>query len=216
MASVLSIAEEDKFIIRTVKTHIANPADEWANSYEFVSTAAQDETSLFALMEIVAEFEKHIHLATVELIRVSASTWVPDSKPYNPETFISITASGVGDNPDSSAPIGLSNCLAVARVAASGRFGHLFFRGVLTEDAVEAPAGKTVLSDKPAQQAIVDGALDTSGLDAYIGLSHTAEFVLCMINKTGTQVRFVEQLLVQGVSQLPTDHAWFNRTVPSP
>jgi len=212
MASVLSIVEEDKFIIRTVKSLTANPSDEWANTYEFVSTAAQDETALFALMEIVAEFEKHIHLATVELIRVSASTWIPDSVPYNPETFISITASGVGDNPDSSAPIGLSNCLAVARVPASGRFGHLFYRGVLTEDAVEAPAGKTILSDKPAVQAVVDGALSDSGLDAYVGLSHTAEFVLCMISASGTNVRFVEQLLVQGVSQLPTDHAWFNRT----
>jgi len=212
MASVLSIVEEDKFIIRTVKSLTANPSDEWANTYEFVSTATQDETALFALMEIVAEFEKHIHLSTVELIRVSASTWIPDSVPYNPETFISITASGVGDNPDSSAPIGLSNCLAVARVPASGRFGHLFYRGVLTEDAVEAPAGKTILSDKPAVQAVVDGALSDSGLDAYIGLSHTAEFVLCMISASGTNVRFVEQLLVQGVSQLPTDHAWFNRT----
>jgi len=212
MPSVLNIAEEDKFIIRTVKSLTANPSDEWANTYEFVSNAVQTETALFALMEIVAEFEKHVHLSTVELIRVSASTWEPDSVPYNPETFISITASGVGDNPDSSAPIGLSNCLAVARVPASGRFGHLFYRGVLTEDAVEAPAGKTILSDKPAQQTLIESALDTSGLDAYIGTAHTADFVLVMISATGTEYRVIEQLLVQGVSQLPTDHAWFNRT----
>lgn len=212
MASVLEIAEEDRFTFRIVKTLIANPSDEWVNSYEFVSTASQTIDGIIALAAILVEFEAAFHLSWVNFNRILVSTWAADSKPYNPETFFSTTLTEIGAIDSAVDQLPLSACLSVARVAQSGRFGHIFYRGCLDEDNQTAPAGKPVLADKPAMQSLIEGAATSSGLDAYIGTGHTAEFVMCMVNKAGDQTRLVEELLVQGISYLPTDHAWFNRT----
>jgi hypothetical protein len=108
--------------------------------------------------------------------------------------------------------VGLNTTLAVARVANFGRFGHLFFRAQLTEDEIVAPAGKTVLQNRATKQGVIDTAITTAELDGYLGSAPTASLGMVMINADGTQVRPVLGLAVQGVTTLPTDHTWFNRT----
>jgi hypothetical protein len=212
--SVLTFSGTDKFIVRVFKNHVANPSNSWVNSYEFAATDPGDESVILDLAEKIVNFEIAIHLAVVNFVRVTISTWEADSVPYDPDSFFSTTTTGTGTNPDSSAPLGLNNCLAVARVAPSGRFGHMFYRGVLTEDAVEAPAGRTVLSDKPAVQTVVDDAITSSLLSNFIGIGASGGMNMALISKDGSNVRIVRELLVQGVSALPEDHAWFNRTSP--
>lgn len=212
--SVLSFGEEDLFVVRTIKSLTTNPNNKWANSYEFVSTAVGTETTLLTLATAVIEFEATLSLSTVRFDRVTVSTWAADSVPYNPETFISTTVTAEGEVTPATDQLPLNQCMSVARVAASGRFGHLFYRGLLVEGDVTAPAGIQVLVNRPGKQTDVEAALASSGLAEYIGTSHTAELVLCMISKDGFQVRIVEELLVQGVSTIPQDHAWFNRTSP--
>jgi len=184
----------------------------WVNSYEFKSTEAGTIGVIIDLCEKLVNFEIAIHLASVNFVRVSFSTWEADSVPYDPDAFFSTTTTGVGarDTPDDQ--LGLNSCLSVARVAVSGRFGHLFYRGALLESEVNAPAGRTILEDKPAMQTIISEALTSSGMDEMVGIVAAGGFQLCMIDKTGTQVRNVRELLVSGVSALPQDHAWFNRT----
>jgi hypothetical protein len=99
----------------------------------------------------------------------------------------------------------------VLRVTAFGRFGHLFYRGWLGEGEVSAPAGKSILTSRSAEQTILDGAVTTSGLDAYMGTGATP-LQISMIGSTVDSARGVLGLSIGGVSTVPFDHTWFNRT----
>lgn len=210
--TVIEYPAGNLFVLRTIKYLSTNPANKWANSYEFHSLAAGSDAELRSLASALVLFEATLSQNTVLFDRVLVSTWEADSKPYDPMVFLSIpqTASGlvgaVGDQ------LALDKALSIARVANSGRFGHIFLRGVLNEADTSAPAGKTILNDRAGIQENIDSALLSSELEAYLGLARPAVLEMCMINKTGTQVRPVITLNVQGVSTLPTDHAWFNRT----
>jgi hypothetical protein len=210
--TVLSIAVDDLFTVRVVKYLSTNPANKWANSYEFQSNAIGSESELLLLASSLVNFEIALHLGVVTFDRVLISTWEPDSVPYNPANFISSTLTGVGTRGGSGDALPLDKTFSVTRQAASGRFGHLFYRGVLVEGDTEAPAGKSVLTDRPAWQTDVAAALTSSGFEEYIGTTPEASLGLVMVNADGTQVRPVIALRAQGVSSVPTDHAWFNRT----
>jgi len=213
--SVSDFAEGDLFVIRVVKYLSTNPSDKWANSYEFRATTIGHEAELLVLGEHVSEFEAEFHFSQVVFDRILISTWEEDSKPYDPSVFISSTLTGTGGIAGGGQLLGLQNTLSIARIASTGRFGHLFYRACLEELDVTAPAGKTVLVDRAAQQAKIDAALTSSSLDVNIaGGGGPLEMV--MINKTGTQVRPIQQLRVQGVAGVKTDHKWFNRTTPTP
>jgi hypothetical protein len=213
--SVLAINAGDRFIVRVIKFLATNPANKWANSYEFLTFDDASTSSLEGLVESCCEFEAAFHKDAVHFDRAIVSTWEADSKPYDPAAFLVIPQSlagavgPVGDN------LPLDKCLSVARVARSGRVGHLFYRGVLNEADTAAPAGKSILTDRPGQQGIIDAALTSSGLADYVGVGAEGALRMVMINKTGTQTRPVADLTVQGVATLPTDHAWFNRTKPT-
>jgi hypothetical protein len=77
---------------------------------------------------------------------------------------------------------------------------------------IEAPAGKGILTDKPGVQDTVSDAITSSGLGDYIGVTPDNDLRMVLINSAGTQVRPVINIIVQGVTSLPLDHAWFNRT----
>jgi hypothetical protein len=209
-----SFDADDRFIYRITKYHSFNPDNKWVNSYEAVAVTSGTEVELLALGTALVEFESGLHFDVVIFDRLLISTWEADSVPYDPTAFISspLTAEGVKDLGDSEL-IGLSNCLDVRRFTASGRYGHIFYRGCLEESMVTAPSGKTVLSDRPAVQTDVDNLVTSSGIGEYLAGGHNA-LILAMINSDGTQVRQLTSLSVGQVSQVPLDHSWFNRTTP--
>jgi len=213
--TVLTFAAADLFVFRVVKYLSTNPDNKWANSYEFRANATGTESDLLTAGEKLVDFEVAFHRTNVIFDRILISTWEADSVPYDPSTFISSTLTAIGTAAISGDMMALNTCMSVARIAASGRFGHLFYRGVLLEEDVEAPAGRSVLVDRAAQQANIDAALSSSGLGDYIDPFGDTAVQMAMINKDGTQVRKITQLRVQGVSSVPLDHAWFNRT-PAP
>lgn len=213
--SVLDFGEGDLFVIRVIKFLSTNPDNKWSNAYEFKATAAGDSVTLNSLVASLIIFEQGLHFSTVHFDHVIVSTWAADSVPYDPEAFLSVPQTAVGLVGDAGAPLSLDNCLSVRRVAASGRFGHLFYRGTLAEGMVEAPAGKSVLTTPTALQDAVDENLDTSEFNLYIGNPASAPIQLVMISRDGTQVRNVASLKVGGVAKVPADHAWFNRTPPA-
>jgi hypothetical protein len=210
--SVLTYEIGALFVYRTIKNLTTNPLDRWANSYEFRAVEAGTDADLIAVALTLLPFEKAFHSNLVNFSEVLISTWEEDSKPYDPETFISYPTTGVGAIGGISELEALNICLTVRRSASSGRFGHLFYRGVLHEGDVEAPAGKATLSDPATMQEDLDAAMTSSGFDSYVGPTLAEGLELVMINKGGTQIRNVRQLVVSGVTMLPTDHAWFNRT----
>lgn len=209
--TVLAFEEGDLFTFTVTKYLATNPDNVWENRYEFEALAASGESELLGLGGILVNFESVFHLDSVVFSRLLISTWTPDSVPYNPEAFVSTSLTAVGATESGSNPLGLSNCLSVTRQARSGRFGHIFYRGVLTEDVVQAPAGKTILNDRAATQGVLDGAVESSGLDAYLGTSPTAALHMVMVSADGSQIRGVTGLFVQGVAQVKADHKWFNR-----
>lgn len=210
--TVLGFAVNDRFVLRIVKYYSTNPAREWSNSYEFVANASGDETSLLTLMSAFVVFEQNIHNTFTRFTRAIMSTWEEDSVPYDPDAFLvqELAVSGLRDTSGELEPI--TACWSVARIPTSGRLGHLFYRGVLSQADTAAPAGITVLSTPATMEELLADAQVAAELDGYLGAGG-APLTMAMINKTGTNTRVVLALASAGVVQLPVDHAWFNRTV---
>jgi hypothetical protein len=212
--TVLTFAADDRFVVRVIKSLTTNPSNRWANSYEAVATDAGSESDLISMGLSIVAFEKAIHKNVVSFLELLISTWEADSVPYDPATFTSQPLTGFGDVGLVGDILALDKTLSVARVVTSGRSGHLFYRGVLEEADTQAPAGKTVLVDSDGFQNTLDTALDAATLGAWMGPTATENLHLAMISASGSQIRAVQTLKIQGVSTLPTDHAWFNRTTP--
>jgi hypothetical protein len=212
--SVVSFVADDRFTIRIVKALATNPDNRWANSYEAVASDASTTGDLVALTNAIVAFEKSIHQNGVQFLSALISTWEPDSVPYDPESFYTLPLTGTGGVGVVSDIEPLNTCLSVARVASSGRTGHLFYRGVLQEGDVESPSGKAALVDRDGFQDTIDGAITSTSLDDWFGPTDTSTLHLVMISASGGQVRRVLNFRVQGVSTVPTDHAWFNRGNP--
>lgn len=210
--SVASFETGAKFVVRIIKSHHNNPSDQWVNSYEFVATEAGGEPALLTLGTTLVAYEKLLHMVDIDFDRLTISTWEADSVPYDPTAFISSSLTGAGATGVVTGMEPLNECLSVARVCSFGRFGHIFYRGCLDAAEVFTPSGRAALIDDTEVQGRIDDAITTSGLDSYIGLSPDLGLALSLINKDGTNVRHVVGLSAAGVSFLPLDHAWFNRT----
>lgn len=215
--SVSSFAINDLFTIRIIKSHVNNPDRKWTNTYEFQAVAGGDEADLLLAGLSVVQFESGMAFPVVKFERLLISTWVPDSKPYNPEAFISSALSNFGTFPGAGELVALNQTLSVARVASFGRFGHIFYRGFLSESAVHAPAGKSTLVDRAAVQASIDATMTSAELDLYVGAAPSGSMRMVLVGGSPTQVRPVIGFSAQGVSTVPMDHMWFNRTTtPTP
>ncbi len=210
--SVLSFAAGDLFIVRIIKSLTTNPDNKWSNSYEFKANTLGDDVTLQLVANAFLLFEATLHHNVVRFNEVIVSTWEADSVPYDPNAFLTIPTDTTG----LTGPVGdllpLNQTLSVARVPTSGRFGHLFFRGVLGEDEVEAPAGKAILTSIAEISTRLNAAVDAGELESYLGNPSEGPLQLSMISADGETVRPVVTLVAQGVSAVPQDHAWFNRT----
>jgi hypothetical protein len=213
--SILSFAVNDRFVIRVLKHHVNNPDRQWGNTYEALGNDAGSLTDINLLVSTIVLFEKTLHLGDIVFDRATASTWEEDSVPYDPDTFAVYDISGPGTRGGSTPHAALTTALSVVRQPTSGRQGHIFYRGVLSQGDLEAPSGISILTDELAWSEDLDAAVTSSSLDDYMGLSAAGPLVLAMVNKTGTNTRLVMSLAIGGVVELPMDHAWFNRTPPA-
>jgi hypothetical protein len=213
--SVISFEEGDLFRITIVKYLATNPDRKWGNNYEARAKAGGGTTDLTGLGMKILDFEQAMHWSVVQFSLLRISTWEPDSTPYDPTVFMSLPLTGAGDTAiDGNQLTALNVCLDVGRVPVSGRFGHIYYRGALTEGLIQAPAGKSVLNSPSTMQDQIDAALEASNLDVVLNGSDST-FELVMINTDGTQVREVIGFTVRGVAVVPFEHAWFNRTPAS-
>lgn len=214
--TVLDFTGGSLFVARVIKYLSTNPDNKWANSYEFRARDAGGETEILNMGEALVNFEISQHRTSVVFDRLIISTWLEDSVPYNPASFVSTTLTGVGALEIVDDLVALNQCLTVTRLVGSGRFGHLFYRGRLEEAQVVAPAGISTLTNRAAEQSVLDDGLTDSGFGDYMDTGSDVAFDLVMVNASGTNVRRVIGLRAQGVTTVPMDHAWFNRTPPTP
>lgn len=210
--SVLSAEIGDKFVVRVFKHHENNPDNLWTNSYEGIATTPDSGDALLNWALAIVAFEKALHMTPIQFDRFTISTWEADSVPYDPEAFMSVSITGSGATGEVNGMMPLNTTFSVARVATSGRFGHLFYRGALDNAETAQPAGKLILLDADETQERIDNALTSSSLSDYLGVAPDSNPAICMISADGSQVRNVVGLVAAGVTTLPTDHAWFNRT----
>lgn len=213
--TVLTFVTNDRFVIRILKHHVNNPDRQWGNTYEALANGSGALSDINGLVSTLVLFEKTLHLGIVEFDRAVASTWVEDSVPYNPSNFAVYDIPGAGARGGSSPYAPITTCLNVVRQPTSGRQGHIFYRGVLSQGDIITPSGIAILEDSDSWNDDIQAAVTSSGLDGYLAQDAEGPLVLAMVNRTGTNTRVVASLAAGGVSELPVDHAWFNRT-PAP
>jgi hypothetical protein len=212
--TVLTFVTNDLFVVRVKKSHTANPSRSWQNSYEFVAGSSGVLSDLEDLAGVILDFEQQIHNTFTQFEQVSVSTWTADSVPYDPDAFLVVPTDLQGTRDTTGALAAITTCWNVSRPCLSGRTGHIFYRNVFAQSDLTAPSGISVLADPSTFTTLLSGALTSSTLGNYLGLIVTLPLQMALINKTGSNVRTVQTLVSSGVSELPVDHAWFNRTSP--
>lgn len=214
--SVIAYDPGDLFRVTIVKYLLANPERKWANNYELKAVIGGVTADLTAAALTLVDFEQPLHMTPVKFDRVRISTWEADSTPYDPTSFISLPLApqGTGDV-GASQLAALNVCWDVARIPQSGRFGHLFYRGGITETMIEAPAGKYIFTTPANPQSVIGAALTASGAGELLD-GTDPNFQLVMVGKTEAAVRDVLLLQSRGVAVVPFNHGWFNRTPAGP
>lgn len=210
--SVLSFDEGDLFRYTIIKHHSLNPLDQWANTYEARAGDAGGPSALNQLSLRLIAFEQSFAFDSTIFDRMIISTWEPDSAPYDPSNFVSTSIGQSGATTPANQALGLSTVLHVTRNAGYGREGHLFYRNCLTEADISAPAGKNVLVSVAGTNATIQTAFTDAELGDNIGATPAGLMHLVMVNADGTQIRNIMSLVVVGVTQVKTDHKWYNRT----
>lgn len=215
MTDVVSFNQGDLFIARVFKYHEADPSFKWSNTYEFEALQQGDINDLQEACQALIEFEQAFHGNKVHFIKATMSTWVKDSKPYNPETFLEVDAAGAIGQVDMGATayyLPLNVVLSLRRSVPTGRQGKAAYRGCLIESDVEWAVTGWNLTTKVTKEGLVSAGLLTSGVDQYLGGGGV--LAMAMIGQPKgvetPQVRRVTGFHVYGVSTNQVDHAWYN------
>lgn len=135
--SVETPLENEVFTVRTYKSLYGY---DWANTYELqVTDASVGRQGLEQAALAIVNAERVFHFTTVNFTRAVVSSYVPDSRPYNPSAFMTINLSLYGQRSrGNSEVLTLHECVFVRFNAATGRAGKRFYRGCLTEGDVDA------------------------------------------------------------------------------
>lgn len=197
--------------VRIYKRKISNPALEWANTYELQQVEAMTNSLQYEnIANGIVEAERQVHLASTEYTRAIISTWVPDGRPYNPLSFVTVPLNQLGQQDETGAQAEpLQVCLRVAFQADFGRQGFRLYRNALTEADVTAPGGIPVLGFGNVSTRF--NAMATA-LQPYIGTSGDPYLVLASAGNTRT----VTRLSLAGVTMKKFNNRYFDRVNTAP
>jgi hypothetical protein len=205
--TVTNITNGELFTVRIYKSF---GALFWANNYEFRAT--QDvpfaQTAIIDLVNRLVDLERPLYPSYIRLDRAVVSTYQPDSRPYNPDTFTTVPISADGTATFASDAMPIEYCVFVRRVVASGRPGKLLYRGVLEENAVGTLGLRAV---------IVTGRLNQlqSRLSTWFStfIAGNIPFELVLISgQEDIRVRVVQGLsVVERVTLKQVKNAYFDR-----
>jgi len=206
--TVTNITNGELFTVRIYKSF---GALQWANNYEVRST--QDvpfaQTAIIDLVNQLVNLERPLYPDYIRLDRAVVSTYQPDSRPYNPDTFTTIPINLQGTATFTTESMPVEYCIFVRRVVASGRPGKLLYRGALQESDVATRGLRAVITDGRVNQ------LQTRFSQWYAAfLSSQVPFELVMIGgDENINVRVVQGLtVVERVVLKQFGNAYFDRT----
>lgn len=207
------------FIIRIFKSWgVRDPERRWVNTYEVTTTSSSTPPAQEDTMMAFVEAEREIHHHKVQFLSATISTWVEDSRPYDPGSFNTYELSTVGkrDTPDAHAleALDLNVIYLIKRQTVSGRSGKLFYRGCVLELDVEmAGDGRFQISTGAAiaEAGTAFSAYQTAMapfLDDGGGASK-----LALISKIAGSltIRPVTELHVGNIGVNRRNHRYFNR-----
>lgn len=160
-------------IIRIFKSYLSRENKTWTNTYEVANANIPDsngfavldnqtinvDQAMSAINQLVG-FEKAIHLPAIQFIHATASTWAPDSDPYNPFNLLTVGLAGAGERPESVAGVldnvDLRNVLKIERRGQTGKAGALAYRGCLEKADVQNAGGRWELTAASTMEADID------------------------------------------------------------
>jgi len=143
--SLSTILQGEVFTVRSYKQYVGFA---WANNYEVEATQdiPNPSTELEFLANRIVELEKNLHISGITIDRVTISTYVPDSLPYNPNNVATFPFSVFATRQAPSEVLPLELCLFVRRNVDFGRDGRLLYRGCLHEGDMSATAFRPLLT----------------------------------------------------------------------
>jgi len=179
--------------VLTVRVYKQSLGYLWANNYEVEATQdiANPSTALEFLAARIVELERGLHLSGAIIDRVTISTYVPDSQPYNPNTLAVFPFSVPGTRTGPGSVLALEMCLFVRRNVTFGRDGRLLYRGCLTDQQVSSSGLRAVLL--PTAVTFYQNVINSW---RSIGLGNEFRFVMASGLPIPTDVRQVVNLQV--------------------
>jgi len=212
--SILSYDAGAKFILRVYKS-LGDPFNyRWSNSYELVARVAGGMSDLTYAGEKFWGFEAALHAEAVSIDSYSVSTWVPDSVPYDPESFMVVPLTDVHGARGVLAMAALDVTLLLKRQAQTGRNGKIFLRGMLGETDIERQNTGWKLSVPGDIAGEISDAVSDNNIDGFF-MGGAATLGLAMVSYQGepgsTIARNVLSLEVGGVASLQLKRGWYNQ-----
>lgn len=194
--------------VKIYKAHSLNSYIEWSNTYEIVSDTEQTLASAITAMQDLVKFERAFHTGYAVFKRAIISTWTPDSKPYNPNSFVSVPLQQGGSRDIVNAELApLHMCLKVSFQVNTGRQGYRLYRGCLTEGDFNSPAGLPVLINGSTPSSMVIGSqVNLTGL--FGGGASPWTLVL----HSATHTRDVVMVAPAGITMKKFNNRYFDRT----
>jgi len=190
--TVTTVVADEVYTVRLYKSYTGFV---WANTYEVRATQSFP-SGFFAIRDMVDKLvalEKGIHLQGVTIDRAVVSTYQPDSRPYNPESFLTIPINEGANQPIVGEVIPLELCLYVRKNVPSGRFGKNYYRAAITEAGMQADAFRPLLTSSQRNnfQTFVNNWVAGGALGA------GWELVMAKGAPTPTDIRVVTGLTVE-------------------
>jgi len=202
--------------IFTVRLYKRSAGLVWANNYEV--RASQDvafaQTAIIDLVNRLVNLERRLHRPEVTIDRAVVSTYVRDSRPYNPDSFTSLPVNLTGNHSGGGESLPIEYCLFVRRSVATGRTGKLLYRGALGEEWVTTRGLRAVL-EAPYLNAMQSSLNDWWGTVWQVSAN---PFELVMASgEENLQVRVVQALAMSSNIVIKQwGNAYFDRANPAP
>lgn len=205
-------------VIRIFKAWNVPDADnQWVNNYEIMDFPSQPAIdNVGPLVNALVAAEQAIHLTEVYFTKAVVSTWQPDSKPYDPDTFVTMPLTVNGSRSHTAAAMERNIAYFVRKTPWSGRNGKFFYRGCLHQGDVQT-TGSLKSRLNPAS-SLAAGGLDwqdyEAALEPYAGGSGLGDPRLALINQVAPGVvlaRPIASLAPAGVVVNRSNHKYFDR-----
>jgi hypothetical protein len=212
MADITDFVSGTPFTLRVRSSLALNRRVRWFNTWELRATEDGDLGTLLGLVSAMVGFHSSISYNYVYVDEATVSSWVPDSHPYNPLGFATVTYNQLGLTPlGVKLPVALRQTLFVKRSVDTGLQGKLFLRGALSNEDLAYGDGEWQLADPSGMATDLATAVGSNGVDAYLGGVTSPGYGLCMMGADGA-TRFLNGLVIGGTSDVKLNHKYFDRT----